>query len=74
MPWDAARIVRAKVNDWIASAEWAGFRGGARAQVPSLPSDDPLTSNEKGVCTAYTLAEHSLVLVKGKVFVCSAVS
>jgi hypothetical protein len=32
----------------------AGFRGGGRAQVPSLPVDDPLTSDEEGVYFAYT--------------------
>lgn len=31
-----------------------GFRGGGRAQGPSLPVDDPLTSDEKGVNSAYT--------------------
>jgi len=32
----------------------AGFRGGGRAQLPSLPVDDPLTSDQKGVYSAYT--------------------
>ena len=32
------------------------FRGGDRAQVPSLPVDDPLTSDEKGVYFPYTPA------------------
>jgi len=30
------------------------FRGGGRAQVPSLPVDDTLTSDKKGVCLPYT--------------------
>jgi len=30
------------------------FRGGGRAQVPSLPVDDPLTSDQKRVYSAYT--------------------
>ena len=35
---------------------WTGikFRGGDTAQVPSLPVDDPLTSDEKNVYFAYT--------------------
>ena len=32
----------------------AGFRGGGREQVPSLPVHDPLTSNENGVYIFYT--------------------
>ena len=30
------------------------FRSGGAAQVSSLPADDPLTSDEKRVCFAYT--------------------
>ena len=30
------------------------FGGGGRAQVPSLPVDDPLTSDQNGVYSAYT--------------------
>ena len=34
------------------------FRGGGRAQVPSLPVDGPLTSDEKGICVFYTRQKH----------------
>jgi hypothetical protein len=30
------------------------FRGGGRAPVPSLPVDDPLTSDKKGIYFSYT--------------------
>jgi hypothetical protein len=55
MAWGAAHVVRLKENDRIARAarpEW-GFRGGGRAQIPSLPMDDPLTSDKRGVCLPY---------------------
>ena len=51
----AAQMVQAKVNGWIVRAGWAGFWGGGRAQVPSLPAADPLTSDGNGVYFTYTL-------------------
>ena len=35
---------------------WQNFQVGCRAQVPSLPVDDPLTGHETGVYFAYTFA------------------
>jgi hypothetical protein len=46
------------------------FRGGGRAQVPSLPVDDPLTSDNKGRLFAlYSQISKSLRCDIGELFV-----
>ena len=51
-----AWAVSSNGKDSGAGCGWvfAACRGGGRAQFPSLPVDDPLTSDKKGVCLPYT--------------------
>lgn len=52
--WRSVPMSESTPGSALICGNGAGFSGGGRAQGPSLPMDDPLTSDEKGVCFSYT--------------------
>jgi hypothetical protein len=48
------QVVPARANDWILSAEWRRISGWWQGAAPFVPMDGPLTSDQKGVYSAYT--------------------
>lgn len=50
-------MAQAKVNGQIVRTEWTLFWGGDRAQLPSLPADEALTSDGNGVYFTCTLID-----------------